>query len=861
MRKIVRRAYKATSRRISPERKESIKAVARRVLPPKAQAGLKRRLRRLASGQTLSVVRHEDRLNKQVSSMSRALWMGFTDAATAELEHVRRIGDFPAKPVARAAETLARWHTTNGERERALDRLIHARVLNGAEHPERLRVLEHHLLTELGYYDEADAVFQEWGAESPDLHLIQANLRLRQAQAGLITRADADAERRELIDWVLRQRSFTTVSELVTSDVLDFNALVTSPPPAGITEQDAADPVVSIVVPAYNAGSTLRTSVNSLRAQSIRQIEILVVDDASSDDTAAVAKEIAAEDPRVKVLQHSQNQGAYGARNTGLANAAGEYFTVHDADDWSHPHMLESQLEALRAADAPGSFSRLARVGPQMEFLLRPYRPMLEPIHWNYTSLLVKTETMRAFGGWDQVRAHADAELIERLRAVYGKKSLVEAEPTVPLSFFLVTGDNITEKKGTGLRSVDFGARREYSAQARFWRKRTYTDSEVPTLTGHPRSGTKTPFFAPRSFATNRDQLSRDYDLVIGSDLALKGGTRRCNLAYIDCARALGLRIGIFNMPRYRLKGSGVIDGTYRELFELDDIDLLTPEDEVTARTLLVHHPPALRENFTGYPSVTAESHFLLVNQLPFENTDRSGVQYNARTVHQRFEEKFGHAPMWIPITPRVRDYLGPELPAGDVMHHEDWYPIVNSATRHRPREAGDESRLPIVGRHSRDHATKWPETAEVLEKCYLAGTKYEVRLLGGVDSAEKVLGYCPKNWTVYPFDSVEVDEFLEGIDIFLHFHHSTYIEEFGRNIAEAMAKGIPCILPPDYAETFLDAAVYAEPEMVADAVNELWADRDKYEAYSARGVAFVEQYSGMEAGTKRMAGLLPEKR
>jgi glycosyltransferase involved in cell wall biosynthesis len=852
-RMVIRSVYRLASKHTPDQLRQSIKAVARRLLPSEVRARLNRRLRRILPESRTS----ERALRKDVSSISRALWMGFESDALAELERIRRADVTPEKPIARASETLARWYATNKKHDVALDRLIHARVLDGQDHPERLRVLEHHLLTELGLFEEADRLFGLWGSGSADLHLMQANLRLRQAEAGALLREDADIERLELIDWVFRQRSLVPVSELVNSDVLEFSSLAAGSLAAVTPDPNAGGPVVSIVVPAYNAESTLTTSVNSLRAQSFSGIEVLIVDDASTDNTSVVAKELAALDPRIKVVRHSQNQGAYGARNTGLMNATGEYFTVHDADDWSHPQMVERQLEVLRDGHAMGSFSRLARVTPKLEFLLRPYRRMLEPIHWSYTSLLAKTETLRDFGGWDTVRAHADSELIERLRDFYGRSSLVEAEMSVPLSFFLVTGKNLTERKDTSLRSVDFGSRREYSEQARFWRKRTFGDGEIPSYNEYRRAGAKSPFFAARSLAPNRDRIDQSYDLVIGSDLALKGGTRSCNVAYIDCARKLGLRIGIFNMPRYRLRGSGTIDPTYRELFQLDRVDLLTPEDHVSAQTLLLHHPPVLRKEFSGHPRVTAAGHYLLVNQLPWEMTDRSGDQYQTGAVRRRYEEAFGAEPIWIPISPRVRRYLEPELPP-EVLHHEDWYPIVNWSTSTRPRDAIDSAAAPVVGRHSRDHATKWPETAHVLEKCYLAGSEYEVRLLGGVSAAEKVLGYRPKNWVVFPFDSVPVEDFLAGIDIFLHFHHSTYIEEFGRNIAEAMAKGIPCILPPEYAETFGDAAVYAEPGSVADAVKDLWADPGTYAEYTGRGIAFVERHCGMEAGMSRIASLLP---
>jgi glycosyltransferase involved in cell wall biosynthesis len=834
-----------------------MRTIAKRVLPQAAQrqigSGLRfvRRARQRLRRADFTLGPRDRVVNKQVTNQSRALWMGFAEDARAGLEAVRRSGTTADKPIARAAETLARWYATHGQLELSLDRVIHARVLNGKHHSERLLVLEHHLLTELGLFDGANRIFEVHGGQSANLHLMQANLLLRRAEMGEILPEEADRERLELIDWAFRRQSLVPISELV-QDELSFGALGSKP----ARETSAGTPVISIVVPAYNAEATLATSVNSMRAQTLTDIQIIIVDDASTDNTYAVAAELASQDPRIKVIRHSENQGAYGARNTGLMNADGEYTTVHDADDWSHPQLLERQLTPLQAKRGTGSFSRLARVTPAMKFLLRPYRPMLEPIHWNYTSLLVRTETLRQFGGWDMVRAHADSELIERLREYFGSDALVEVETQVPLSFFSVSGNNLTESSDTALRSVDFGSRKEYTEQARFWRALTFAEGEIPSYNEHRRISAKSPFFCARSLTTNRSQISQDYDLVIGSDLALKGGTRRCNLAYIECAQRIGLRVGIFNMPRYMLRGAGSIDPTYRELFQIDGVDLLTPEDNVSAKTLLVHHPPVLRKKFDGYPGVKADRHYVLVNQLPWEMKDRSSVQYDTGTIRRHYVDAFGGEATWIPISPRVRRYLSSELPA-ELLYDEDWYPIVNWELSPLSGPAGSLNARPIVGRHSRDHWTKWPEMPQTLEQCYLAGTEYEVQLLGGVSGAEAVLGYRPRNWVVHPFDSISVEDYLTKIDIFVHYHHSQYIEEFGRNIAEAMAKGIVCILPPEYEETFFDAALYARPGDLVAVIEGVWADRDRYYEYSNRGIAYVKENCGLETGMARIESLL----
>jgi glycosyltransferase involved in cell wall biosynthesis len=105
-----------------------------------------------------------------------------------------------------------------------------------------------------------------------------------------------------------------------------------------------SDPLVSIVIPAYNAARTLEATVQSALKQTVTDIEVIIVDDGSTDDTLAVGRRIA--DSRVKVISQ-RNGGASSARNAGIRAATGKYVALLDADDLWVPHKLERQLEVL----------------------------------------------------------------------------------------------------------------------------------------------------------------------------------------------------------------------------------------------------------------------------------------------------------------------------------------------------------------------------------------------------------------------------------------------------------------------------------------------------------------------------------
>lgn len=102
---------------------------------------------------------------------------------------------------------------------------------------------------------------------------------------------------------------------------------------------------VSIIVPAYNAEKYLSKCIDSILNQSHRRIEIILVDDGSSDNTGLLCDEYAEKDPRVKVV-HTKNEGLSHARNTGIKEAGGEYVCFIDSDDCVSALFVEKLLDA-----------------------------------------------------------------------------------------------------------------------------------------------------------------------------------------------------------------------------------------------------------------------------------------------------------------------------------------------------------------------------------------------------------------------------------------------------------------------------------------------------------------------------------
>lgn len=108
---------------------------------------------------------------------------------------------------------------------------------------------------------------------------------------------------------------------------------------------------VSVICPVYNAERFLRRSADSVLSQTLRDIELILVDDGSSDGSGMICDEYASSDPRVKVV-HKSNGGVSSARQAGMDRAVGEYFIHIDSDDWVDPDWLEKMYGAATRDDA-----------------------------------------------------------------------------------------------------------------------------------------------------------------------------------------------------------------------------------------------------------------------------------------------------------------------------------------------------------------------------------------------------------------------------------------------------------------------------------------------------------------------------
>lgn len=133
---------------------------------------------------------------------------------------------------------------------------------------------------------------------------------------------------------------------------------------------------ISVVIPCYNRRDSILASVESVLGQSYEDLELIVVDDGSTDGSEKLFENYP--DKRLRFLRYGQNRGACYARNYGAEHAAGEYLAFQDSDDVWHREKLERQLQHLRATGADMSFcgmNRIAENGSRFYYPVHPFHP------------------------------------------------------------------------------------------------------------------------------------------------------------------------------------------------------------------------------------------------------------------------------------------------------------------------------------------------------------------------------------------------------------------------------------------------------------------------------------------------------
>ena len=180
---------------------------------------------------------------------------------------------------------------------------------------------------------------------------------------------------------------------------------------------------VTIIMTVYNTGRHVESALRSILDQSHRRLEVMVINDASTDNSLDILKEIAAKDTRVRLFHSSVNHGTYWSKNWCLAKARKDYVAFQDSDDISHPDRSRVQLGAFQKwPDMKACCVRWQRVieGRRDRVLMEG-----KPSRMALISLMIKrAPVLKKAGFFDCVRIAADSEYVARLDRAFGRKAV-----------------------------------------------------------------------------------------------------------------------------------------------------------------------------------------------------------------------------------------------------------------------------------------------------------------------------------------------------------------------------------------------------------------------------------------------------
>jgi glycosyltransferase involved in cell wall biosynthesis len=214
---------------------------------------------------------------------------------------------------------------------------------------------------------------------------------------------------------------------------------------------------------AHNARATIGYAAKSILGQTYRNLELLIGDDGSDDGTLQTARSEVGHDPRVRFFRSESNHGPYGMRNALLPVVRGELVTFQDADDFSLPSRLESQVRHLAENNVVACVTRWLRVREDGQFVFFSDQAALR---MSVVSLMAPRRIFELDGPYRSARFAADTDFLERLRATYGDQYVTRVK--APQILALWSPNSLTMRPGSEALLDGFRApaRRAYSQAA-----------------------------------------------------------------------------------------------------------------------------------------------------------------------------------------------------------------------------------------------------------------------------------------------------------------------------------------------------------------------------------------------------------
>ncbi|MGJ8522729.1 Undecaprenyl-phosphate 4-deoxy-4-formamido-L-arabinose transferase [Carnimonas sp. R-84981] len=470
-------------------------------------------------------------------------WIGFVRLGITGLIDQANASDVPSSSQLDSARTdaqwyLAKWFFRYEAFEQAYSCLQRLKSLGRGRHASRLPTALAKCALNLSKDQEAYQYVEreEIAKDSINGALIQLSQAYLPAESRLA-----------LLNNLWQAAGLATIRSSSYSEAARFyprleDSLIARLAPALPAGRIVDGPLVSVIVPVFNGAATLPIALRSLSAQSWTNLEIIVVDDASDDGTDEVVEALTSHDQRITLIRNEVNQGAYSARNKGLAAARGDFVTVHDSDDWSHPQKIEMQVNALLADTSLfASCSSWVRVSKQL-FAIGPGHLDLDWVEPNASSYMYRRDVLETLGNWVDVKVSADTEFTDRCAAYYGDSAICEVMPELPLSFSLVRNTSLTRRSSTHSRTSHYGMRHLFLEAARWWHRRQL-EKRGTGLTWEKVTD-DSPFPIPLG---NQHQPELQYDVAVVANASQKNSQLSQLVAHLQALSESGHSVVLFS--------------------------------------------------------------------------------------------------------------------------------------------------------------------------------------------------------------------------------------------------------------------------------------------------------------------------
>ena len=237
------------------------------------------------------------------------------------------------------------------------------------------------------------------------------------------------------------------------------------------TENIIYKDLISVIMPLYNNEKWLKLSINSVLSQKNVNLELIIVDDGSTDGSLQIAKDFSSKYNNVFVIPLLRNFGCYYARNIGIINSHGKYISTHDSDDISEPNMLFKQIKKIKSEKKLACLCKLRRWNSD-------YSQPIGELKYGENTLLWDKTLIKTIGYYDSVRFSGDTEFRKRLISVFGEKSIaylddeLYAVRTIDHSLTTSLGEsNLILKSSDNYKFTFSDTRKNYLSSFNIWHK------------------------------------------------------------------------------------------------------------------------------------------------------------------------------------------------------------------------------------------------------------------------------------------------------------------------------------------------------------------------------------------------------